>query len=77
MTRGLVVQGNSLNVKSKMRQSRVFIDGEHLAYDVTIGDVILFRQSDEPLIVLGLESDGLSRGRTAAPLGAKRRARKR
>jgi len=72
MTRGLVLEGQSLAVKSKMRQARIFVDGEHLAYDVTIGDVVVFRGSDEPLIVLGLESGSVSRRRTAAgPPGAR------
>jgi NAD+ kinase len=72
MTRGLVVLGQALAVKSKMRQSRIFIDGEHLAHDVTIGDVVVFRRSDEPLIVLGLEN-GPSRRRSAAPARLRKR----
>ena len=61
MTRGLLVDGQSLAVKNKMRQARVFLDGEHIAYDVTIGDVVVFRRSEEPLIVLGLKKSGSSR----------------
>jgi NAD+ kinase len=68
-TRGLVIEGNALSVKSQMRQARVFIDGEHLAYDVTIGDVVVFRRSEEPLIVLGLEKSGPFRGGTMARPG--------
>lgn len=66
MTLGLARLGQALAVKSKMRQARVFIDGEHIAYDVTIGDVLVFRRSDEPLIVLGLRKSAPSRRRTAA-----------
>jgi NAD+ kinase len=54
MTLGLVRDGEVLVVKSRMREARVFIDGDHLVHDVTIGDVIAMRRSSEPLIVLGL-----------------------
>jgi hypothetical protein len=37
-----------------MRQARVFLDGDHLVHDVTIGDVVTMRRSSEPLVVLGL-----------------------
>ena len=37
-----------------MREARVFLDGDHLAYDVTIGDVLTMSKSSEPLVVLGL-----------------------
>jgi NAD+ kinase len=54
MTRGLVDEAQSLTVKSKMRRACVFLDGDHIAHDITIGDVITLRRSDEPLCVLGL-----------------------
>ncbi|HTB77278.1 MAG TPA: NAD(+)/NADH kinase, partial [Polyangiaceae bacterium] len=54
MTMGLVVGEQTLEVKSRMRQARVFLDGDHLVHDVTIGDVVSMRRSSEPLIVLGL-----------------------
>jgi len=54
MTMGLVVGDQSLEVKSRMRQARVFLDGDHLVHDVTIGDVVSMRRSSEPLVVLGL-----------------------
>jgi NAD+ kinase len=54
MTLGLVGDGESLVVKSRMREARVFLDGDHLVHDVTIGDVITVRRSVEPLVVLGL-----------------------
>jgi NAD+ kinase len=54
MTLGLVGDGESLVVKSRMREARVFLDGDHLVHDVTIGDVVTMRRSSEPLIVLGL-----------------------
>ena len=54
LTMGLVEPGSSLALKSKMRQARLFLDGDHVVHDVTIGDVVTFRRSQEPLIVLGL-----------------------
>jgi NAD+ kinase len=53
-TMGLVVGDQTLDVKSRMRQARVFLDGDHLVHDVTIGDVVTMRRSSEPLVVLGL-----------------------
>ncbi len=55
MILGLVTDGESLLVKSRMRQARVFLDGDHLVHDVTIGDVVTMRRSSEPLVVLGLQ----------------------
>ena len=55
LTVGLVTGEQSLDVKSRMRQARVFLDGDHLAHDVTIGDVVTMRRSSEPLVVLGLK----------------------
>jgi NAD+ kinase len=55
MTLGLVPPHRTLEVKSRMRQARVFLDGDHLAHDATIGDVLTVRRSDESLIVLGLQ----------------------
>jgi NAD+ kinase len=54
MTVGLVGGEQWLEVKSRMRQARVFLDGDHLVHDVTIGDVVTMRRSREPLVVLGL-----------------------
>jgi NAD+ kinase len=54
MARGLVGERQSLTVKSKMRQARLFLDGDHIVHSAAIGDVIDFRRSEEPLVVLGL-----------------------
>lgn len=54
-TMGLVRRDQSLDLKSRMRQARVFLDGDHLVHDVTIGDVVTMRPSSEPLVVLGLK----------------------
>ena len=58
MVLGLVEEGHGLAVRSKMRQARLFLDGDHLVHPVTIGDLVLMRRSDEPLVVLGLARNG-------------------
>jgi NAD+ kinase len=58
MTLGLLGEGKRLTLKSKMRQARVFLDGDHIVHNVTIGEVVTMRRSDEPLVVLGLTRNG-------------------
>jgi NAD+ kinase len=58
MTWGLVEKGGALVLRSKMRRASVFLDGGPVAHEVTIGDVLRMRRSDEPLVVLGLTQDG-------------------
>jgi NAD+ kinase len=58
MTLGLVDEDETLQIKSKMRQARLFLDGDHIVHEVTIGDVLMMRRSDEPLVVLGLSRNG-------------------
>jgi NAD+ kinase len=58
MTLGLFGEGKRLALKSKMRQARVFLDGDHIVFNVTIGEVVTMRRSDEPLVVLGLSRNG-------------------
>jgi NAD+ kinase len=67
LTLGLVTPDQTLLIKSKMRHARVFLDGDHLAYEVTIGDAVTMRRSDEPLVVLGLARNGESRRGTVPP----------
>ena len=55
---GLVGEDQMLEIKSKMRHARLFLDGDHIVHDVTIGDVVTMRRSDEPLVVLGLSPNG-------------------
>jgi NAD+ kinase len=64
LTRGLIDESQALAVKSKMRSARLFLDGDHIAYDVSIGDVLTFRRSEEPLTVLGLGA-AVAQGRRA------------
>jgi NAD+ kinase len=58
MALGLAQEDQALVIKSKMRQARVFLDGDHIVHAVTIGDVLRMRRSDEPLVVLGLGRNG-------------------
>ena len=51
---GLVSDGGTLTLRSKIRDGRVFIDGHRIVHAVTIGDVLVMRRSDETLTVLGL-----------------------
>jgi NAD+ kinase len=76
MTLGLVEEGQALHIKSKMRQARLFLDGDHIEHEVTIGDVLAMRRSEEPLVVLGLSRNGdakLAGPSTAGAGGAKSR----
>jgi NAD+ kinase len=58
MVLGLVDEGFALAIRSKMRQARLFLDGDHIVHQVTIGDLVTMRRSDESLVVLGLARDG-------------------
>jgi NAD+ kinase len=54
LTMGLIEEGQTLRLRSRVREGRLFLDGEHLVHDVTIGDVVTMRRSAEPLTVLGM-----------------------
>jgi NAD+ kinase len=54
MTLGVAEEGSAIEIKNKMRQARVFLDGDHIVHEATIGQVVTMRLSDEPLVVLGL-----------------------
>jgi NAD+ kinase len=51
---GLVEEEEELLVSNKMRSARLFLDGNHDEHEVSIGDRLLFRRSEEPLTILGL-----------------------
>lgn len=76
MTLGLVDEGQSLTIKSKMRHARVFLDGDHIMHEVTIGDVVSMRRSGEPLLVLGLSRNGDVASASGGTRGNPRGARK-
>jgi NAD+ kinase len=52
--RGLVERGETLTIRSKMREGKVYLDGHRIVHAVTIGDVLTMRRSDESLTVLGI-----------------------
>jgi NAD+ kinase len=54
LTLGFIEEQQVLTLKSQMRQARVFLDGDQIAHEVGIGDVVTLRRSEEPLVVLGL-----------------------
>ena len=58
LAHGLVEGDGHLTLRSKMRSAKVFLDGEVTVFDITIGDVVRMRRSDEPLTVLGLTRNG-------------------
>jgi NAD+ kinase len=51
---GQVDDGGAIILRSKMREAKVFLDGLHIVHDITIGDRLVMRRSDETLTVLGL-----------------------
>ena len=54
LARGVVGEGGTVTLRSKMRQGKLFLDGPHVVHDVGLGDVVTLRLSAEPLTVLGL-----------------------
>jgi NAD+ kinase len=67
LTVGLVPPTGTLMITCKMRRACLFVDGDHVSFDVTIGDRVAMRRSDEPLVVLGLARNGESRRGTTPP----------
>jgi NAD+ kinase len=52
--RGLLDEASRLEVWSKMRTAKLFLDGHHDEHDVGIGDRLLLKRSEETLTILGL-----------------------
>jgi NAD+ kinase len=50
----LIGPRDNLRVESKMDDACVFLDGPHRQFPVQLGDVLTFRVSDEPLVLLGI-----------------------
>lgn len=71
---GRVQKGERLVVRSKMREAKLFLDGHARELDVTIGDVLSFRRSDQTLTVVGLDKAARRRWEAAMRL-ARRGAR--
>lgn len=53
LVRGLVEDGGRLEVTSKVRDGRLWLDGPHHAHEVRMGSEIVMRRSAEPLRLLG------------------------
>ncbi len=51
---GLVDDGGSITLYSKMREAKLFLDGVHIVFDCGLGDVLTMARSAESLTVLGL-----------------------
>jgi NAD+ kinase len=52
----LVENGNAIEVRSKSRNMRLYLDGPDTMVRVALGDVITFSSSPEPLRLLGVSS---------------------
>jgi NAD+ kinase len=52
----LVRPGDTLTVRSKMHDARIFFDGPDRSVDIGYGDVIEFTQAEQSLTVLGISS---------------------
>jgi len=55
LTRFYVRPGETVRVQSKMDDAALFLDGPFKKIGIFLGDVVVFRASDEPLSVLGLD----------------------
>lgn len=54
LLKGILGQGESLEILSRMKEGRVFADGANLVAPFTLGDRLLVRLSKRPLWVIGL-----------------------
>ncbi|MFW6051249.1 MAG: NAD(+)/NADH kinase [Myxococcota bacterium] len=57
LEQGLVEPGESLFVRSRMRDARIYFDGAHRTANVDFGRQIRLTRSPEPLTLLGLRPD--------------------
>lgn len=60
LERGTVEPEEALYIRSRMRDSRVYIDGAHRRCDVDFGSELRLTRSPEPLTLLGLRSRGVT-----------------
>jgi NAD+ kinase len=54
LLKGLVEPGDDLELRSKVPAGRLYLDGPHRMYDVSLGSIVRFRRSKEPLTLLGM-----------------------
>lgn len=57
ITKKIVLPGESLLIRSKMYDAALFLDGPGARAPVTLGDLLEFRRSAEPLHLVGMTSD--------------------
>ncbi|QQR91537.1 MAG: NAD(+)/NADH kinase [Myxococcales bacterium] len=53
MTRGYIEDGSELEIQSKMRPGKLYLDGSRLQFAVPFGSTIRMTRSDEPLLLFG------------------------
>lgn len=58
LVKGLVAPGEELVLKNKMREGRIYFDGDAKVMPLDIGSEIRLSRSDETLTLLGLKSRG-------------------
>ncbi|MGQ4809839.1 NAD kinase [Candidatus Entotheonellaceae bacterium PAL068K] len=56
LLKGLVTAGTPLEIMSKMRRGRLFMDGPHLRCSLELGDMLRVTTDAAPLRVLGLDA---------------------
>ncbi len=54
LLKGTVEPGADLEIRSKVPSGRLYLDGPHRTHEVSLGSVVRFRRSQEPLTILGL-----------------------
>jgi NAD+ kinase len=55
---GLIEESGRLELRSKMRHAKLFLDGHHDVHEVEIGDRVVMKRSDETVTILGLTRNG-------------------
>jgi NAD+ kinase len=54
LEKGVLEPGDTLELRNKMRNGKLYLDGPHVRHDVQLGAVLRMTQSEEPLTLLGL-----------------------
>lgn len=62
LVRGLVESGGRLEITSKVRDGRVWLDGPHHVREIRMGSEIVLQRSSEPLRLLGFPRADRARG---------------
>jgi NAD+ kinase len=63
LVRGRIEESGRLELACKMRQAKLFLDGNQGEHDLGMGDRIVMRRSDETLTILGLTPNGQKKPR--------------